>query len=299
MEAAQPFFKRGPSLLLRLVFFVLLSLILMVVDTHFKYLYEVRQTIAVVISPVQRLAYIPKKISDLVNDFFVAQNLADENLRLKQQHLVDSGKLQQFLALMAENEHLRKLLETSQRNKSKTIVAEIISVPPDPFSRRVTLDKGIKNGIQLGQVVIDNLGVVGQITRIYPWSSEVTLITDREHSVPVQIVRNGIRSVVFGTGKDKTLELQYMANNADIQNGDSLVTSGIDGTYPSGLPVALVSKIKRDASSAFASIFCTPVAGVDRNKQVLILFPRTNPETPVESIDVQSKDKGLEESGAP
>ena len=296
METTPQFFKHGPNPLVRLVFFILLSLTLMVVDTHFKYLYEVRQTIAVAIYPVQRLAYIPTTISDLINDFLVAQDLAEENARLQQQHLIDSGKLQQLSALMIENEHLRKLLESTPRNKSKAIMAEIRSIPRDPFNRTIVLDKGTKNNIQNGQVVVDDLGVIGQITRTYPWSSEATLITDKDHSVPVQILRNGIRSVASGTGKYKTLELNYMANNIDIQKGDLLVTSGIDSVYPSGLPVALVSNIKRDVSSTFAYIICTPVAGVDRNKQVLILSPQSNPESLAGSIDTQLEDKDLAEN---
>lgn len=301
METTPQFFKHGPNPLARLVFFILLSLILMAVDTHFKYLHEIRQIVSVVIYPVQRLAYLPTTVYDWANEFFVTQNLADENARLKQRHLIDSEQLQQLLALKAENEYLRKLLETPQRNKSKITLAEIISVPRDPFNRKIMLDKGIQNNIQSGQIVVDDLGVVGQITRSYLWHSEVTLITDKNHSVPVQIARNGIRSIAFGTGKYRTLELRYMASNIDIQDGDVLVTSGIDGVYPSGLPVALVSKIKRNnASHAFAYIVCTPIAGVDRNKQVLILSPPLpNPKDPTESesINIQLKDKEQEEIG--
>ncbi len=301
MESTPQFFRHGPSPLVRLVFFVLLSLILMAVDTHFKYLHEIRQTVAVVIYPVQRLSYLPTTIYDLVSELFVTQNLANEIAHLKQQHLVDSGQLQQLLALRSENEHLRKLLETTPRNKSKAIMAEILSVPRDPFNLKIMLDKGFQNGIQSGQVVVDDLGVVGQITRSYPWHSEVTLITDKDHSVPVQVLRNGLRSVASGTGKYRTLELHYMANNIDIESGDVLVTSGIDGVYPSGLPVALVSKIKRNnASHAFAQIACTPIAGVDRNKQVLILSPRLpSPEnlTGSESTDIQPNDKERKEIG--
>ena len=299
METTPQFFKRGPSSLTRLVFFVLLSLILMAVDTHFKYLHEIRQTIAVVIYPVQKLAFVTTTIYDLVTEFSVSRSLADENVRLKQQHLFDSGQLQQLLALRAENKHLRKLLKTTLRNKNKAIMAEIVSVPRDPFNRKIMLDKGIQSGIQTGQVVVDDLGVVGQITRTYPWLSEVTLVTDKNHSVPVQVVRNGLRSIASGTGKYRTLELRYMANNIDIQNGDLLVTSGIDGVYPSGLPVALVSKIKRNnAAHAFAHITCTPIAGVDLNKQVLILsLQLPSSENPTKSIDIQPNDKRRGEIG--
>ena len=298
METTPQFFKHGPSLLVRLAFFIQLSLALMVVDTHFKYLYEVRQTIAVVLYPIQNLAYLPTAISNLANNFFIARDLADENAHFKQQHLIDSGKLQQLSALTIENEHLRKLLEATQKNKSKAILAEIRSVPRDPFNLTVILDKGSQNGAQNGQVIVDHLGVIGQITHAYPWSSEATLITDKDHSIPVQILRNGLRSVASGTGKYKTLELNYMANNVDIQEGDQIVTSGIGGVYPSGLPVALVSKIKRDISSAFAYIICTTIAGVDRNKQVLILSPQTPPKSLMDSANIYLEDKESEKNDA-
>ena len=298
METTPQFFRHGPSLLVRLVFFIQLSLALMVVDTHFKYLYEARQTIAVALYPIQNLAHLPTAISNLANDFFITQDLADENARFKQQHLIDSGKLQQLSALTIENEHLRNLLEATQKNKSKTILAEIRSVPRDPFNLTVILDKGFQNGAQNGQVIVDHLGVIGQITHAYPWSSEATLITDKDHSIPVQILRNGLRSVASGTGKYKTLELNYMANNVDIQEGDQIVTSGIGGVYPSGLPVALVSKIKRDISSAFAYIICTTIAGVDRNKQVLILSPQLPPENLMDSANIYLEDKESEKNDA-
>ena len=298
METTPQFFRHGPSSLVRLAFFIQLSLVLMVVDTHFKYLYEVRQAITVALYPIQNLAYLPTAISNLANDFFIAQDLADENARFKQRHLIDSGKLQQFSALVTENEHLRKLLEATPRNKSKTIMAEIRSVPRDPFNLTIILDKGLQNGAQNGQVIVDNLGVIGQITRAYPWSSEATLITDKDYSVPVQILRNGLRSVASGTGKYKTLELNYMANNVDIQEGDQIVTSGIGGVYPSGLPVALVSKIKRDVSSTFAYIICTTIAGADRNKQVLILSPQFRPESLTDSADIYLEDKESEKNDA-
>ena len=298
METTPQFFRHGPSLLVRLVFFIQLSLALMVVDTHFKYLYEARQTIAVALYPIQNLAHLPTAISNLANDFFITQDLADENARFKQQHLIDSGKLQQLSALTIENEHLRNLLEATQKNKSKTILAEIRSVPRDPFNLTVILDKGLQNGAQNGQVIVDHLGVIGQITHAYPWSSEATLITDKDHSIPVQILRNGLRSVASGTGKYKTLELNYMANNVDIQEGDQIVTSGIGGVYPSGLPVALVSKMKRDISSAFAYIICTTIAGVDRNKQVLILSPQLPPENLMDSANIYLEDKESEKNDA-
>lgn len=292
METAPQFFRHGPGPLARLVFFALLSLLLMAIDTRFKYLPEIRQTIAVAIYPLQRLAHLPTAIYDQVSGLFVSRNLVDEIAYLRQQHLTDRGKLQRLLALEAENAQLRNLLEAGQRAESKTTMAEILYIPHDPFSRKAILDKGSQHDIQPGQVVVDDAGVVGQITRVYPWLSEVTLITDKDHAVPVQLVRSGLRSMVSGIGEDGTLELRYLAANADIQDGDLLVTSGIDGIYPPGLPVALVSKIESNAAYAFARITCTPAAGVNRNRQVLILSPLPPvPERPVEPIEIKPEDK--------
>lgn len=291
METAPQFFRHGPGPLTRLVFFALLSLLLMAIDTRFKYLPEIRQTIAVAIYPLQRLAHLPTAIYDQVSGLFVSRNLIGEIAYLRQQHLADQGQLQRLLALEAENAQLRNLLEAGQRAESKTTMAEILYIPHDPFSRKAILDKGRQAGIQPGQVVVDDAGVVGQITRVYPWLSEVTLITDKDHAVPVQLVRSGLRSIVLGTN-DGTLELRYLAANADIQDGDLLVTSGIDGIYPPGLPVALVSKIESNAAYAFARITCTPAAGVNRNRQVLILSPLPPvPERPVEPIETKPEDK--------
>ena len=298
MEMAPQFFRHGPSLLARLVFFVLLSLALMAADTRFKFLFEVRQAFALVIYPLQRLASVPTAIYDTINEFFVSQNLTDENMHLQQQRLVARGQLQQFGALQAENAHLRKLLETAQRLESKAIMAEILHVPRDPFNRKVILDKGSQSGIQPGQIVVDDVGVVGQITRNYPWLSEVTLITDKDHSVPVQVIRNGLRSVVSGTGKDGMLELRYLAVNTDIQEGDTLVTSGIDGVYPPGLPVAVVSKIERNPSYVFAHVTCTPAAAVGHHRQLLILSLLTPvTENPVEAIETMPERKKREKVG--
>lgn len=284
METTPRFFRHGPSLLARLVFFIMLSFMLMALDTRFRYLPEIRQAVAMVVYPLQKLAYLPSALySRLDSGVFVSQTLTDEVAALKQQHLVDRGSLQRLQALEAENSHLRKLLNATKQLENGFVLAEILSVPPDPFSRKAILDKGSQNHIQPGQVVVDDTGVVGQITRVYPLLSEITLITDKDHSVPVQSLRNGLRSVVSGTGASGVLELRYLATNADIQRGDVLVTSGIDGVYPPGLPVAQVSEIRSNITDAFARITCVPAAGVDRNRQVLILslLPPT-PAIPVE-----------------
>jgi rod shape-determining protein MreC len=300
MEMAPQFFRHGPSLLARLVFFVLLSLLLMATDARFKYLPEIRQAFAIIIYPLQNLANAPSAVYDAISEFFASQHLTVENEDLKQQHLIDHGQLQRLRALEAENAQLRKLLETAQRLESKAVMAEILHVPRDPFNRKVILDKGSQSGIQPGQVVVDDVGVVGQVTRNYPWLSEVTLITDKDHSVPVQVVRNGLRSVVSGTGKDGTLELRYVAVNTDIEEGDMLVTSGIDGVYPPGLPVAVVSKIERNPTYVFAQVTCTPAAGVGHYRQLLILsLPTSVTETknPAEAIEIKPEGRKRDKVG--
>jgi rod shape-determining protein MreC len=300
MEMAPQFFRHGPSLLARLVFFVLLSLLLMATDARFKYLPEIRQAFAIIIYPLQNLANAPSAVYDAISEFFASQHLTVENEDLKQQHLIDHGQLQRLRALEAENAQLRKLLETAQRLESKAVMAEILHVPRDPFNRKVILDKGSQSGVQPGQVVVDDVGVVGQVTRNYPWLSEVTLITDKDHSVPVQVVRNGLRSVVSGTGKDGTLELRYVAVNTDIEEGDMLVTSGIDGVYPPGLPVAVVSKIERNPTYVFAQVTCTPAAGVGHYRQLLILsLPTSVTETknPAEAIETRPEGRKRDKVG--
>jgi rod shape-determining protein MreC len=298
MEMAPQFFRHGPSLLARLIFFVVLSLVLMAIDTRFKYLAEIRQAFSTVIYPLQKLANAPSTLYGRVSEFFFNPNLVEENEQLKHRHLAESGQLQRLQALEAENAQLRKLLQASQRIEGQTAMAEILHVPRDPFNRKVMLDKGSQGGIQPGQVVVDDAGVVGQITRIYPWMSEVTLITDKDHSVPVQVVRNGLRSVVSGTGKEGALELRYVAVNTDIQEGDLLATSGIDGVYPPGLPVAVVSKIERNSTYVFARVTCTPAAGVGHNRQLLILSLLTPAvEIPAKVLEIKPEKKKREKIG--
>ncbi|WP_292996154.1 rod shape-determining protein MreC [Nitrosomonas sp.] len=275
METAPQFFRHGPGPFARLFVFALLSCLLIIGDTRFKYFPQLRQAIGVVIFPLQKIAYIPANIYDQVEEFIASFNLLEENIKLRQIYLENREQLLKLASLEAENIHLRNLLGAVQQIETKTrtkaVLAKILYTPRDPFNHKITLNKGSQHHIQLGQAVIDDKGIVGQITQLYPWSSEVTLLTDRDHSVPVQVVRNSLRSVVSGTGKNNQLELRYLSVNTDIQQGDQLVTSGIGGVYPPGIPVATVLRIERDPTGDFAQIISTPVAGVDRNRQVLIL----------------------------
>lgn len=267
-----PFFKRGPSLLTRLSFFAALSLILLYADARFHYMESMRKVVAVVLFPLQQLADVPGELGSRVGSFFVTQSsLQRDNERLARENFLNAGLLQTQQALIAENQHLRALLEMQERAEQSSVSAEILYFGRDPFGRKVIVDKGSSQDIEEGSAVVDDTGLIGQVSRAFPWTAEVALITDREQVVPVQIVRNGLRAVVFGMGYDGALDLRFMPVNAEIENGDVLVTSGIDGVYPAGLPVAVVSNIERNAAYPFAKITCTPTAGVNRHKQVLVL----------------------------
>ena len=278
-----PFFKRGPSLLTRFTFFSMLSVVLLVADARFNYLQVLRQTIATVVYPLERLSSVPGSLIVRVGEFFVTQSqLQRENEQLRRQELLNIGAMQVGKSLESENQHLRQLLGLRERLPREFIAAEILYSHRDPFTRRVVVDKGFQHGVKAGQAVVDEAGVVGQVTRVFAWVSEVTLVTDKEQAVPIQSVRSGLRGVTFGTGYDGSLELRFMPVNADIQNGDLLVTSGIDGTYPPGLPVAVVSNIERNAAYAFARITCTPTAGVTSFSQVLVVSTADQvPERPI------------------
>lgn len=277
-----PFFKTGPTPLARLLIFSALSLTLLVADARFNYLSPLRQIAGLIVYPLQRVAAAPAGIARRIGEYFVTQSsLREDNSRLVEEKLANAPGLQQLKALQAENRQLRELLATRERVKAYAKTAEILYAGRDPFSRKVVIDKGLNDDIKGGQAVVDASGVVGQITRIYPWLAEVTLITDKGQAVPVQNLRSGLRGVVFGTGQDGVLDLRFMPVNADVQNGDQLVTSGIDGTYPPGLPVAEVSSIERNAALMFARITCKPVAGVASYPYVLVLgWQRDVPEVP-------------------
>jgi rod shape-determining protein MreC len=294
-----PFFKTGPTPLARLLFFALLSLALLVADARFRYLETLREIAAVVIYPLQRIASAPASIARRAGEFFVTHSaLRADNARLARQSIENSAKLQQLEALQAENAHLRELLEARKRIGVKSMLAEVLYAARDPFTRKIVIDRGSQQQVLSGQPVIDQLGVIGQVTRVYPWLSEVTLITDKGQIVPVQNLRNGLRSVLAGTGNDGVLELKFTALSADFQNGDKLVTSGIDGVYPPGLPVAEVTNVERNAAYLFARITCKPLASVNNYAQVLIVSQERNiPERPEEKTEKPARGKKEKRGG--
>lgn len=292
-----PFFKRGPAPLARLSFYAGLSVALLFVDARFQTLEMVRKGVSLFTHPIQRAVQAPAVFLDNASEYFSSlTRFQDENGRLKRAQLDTATTLLRTQQLEAENERLRKLLDVKERRKTSGEVAEIIYAARDPFSRRVIVDKGQQNKVVAGQPVIDDVGVIGQVTRVFPYVSEITLITDKEQAVPVQIVRNGLRSVVFGLGNGQ-LELRFMPANADVQNGDLLVTSGLDGIFPAGLPVAKIIHIERDTSYSFARIHCVPVGGVENFGEVIILTPMEPRPLPAEIASEPATAKPSAKSG--
>lgn len=277
-----PFFNRGPSLYARLALFFVLSLALLFVDARYQYLDSVRNVVSILMYPVERLAALPVTVYRGVGDYLTTQgSLRAENDLLRKQRALDAAALQQLQVLQAENQQLRKFLELQPKVGYSTKATEIVYVERDIFRRKVFVDKGAQAGVQPGQPVVDDRGVVGQVSRVHPWLSEVTLVTDKDNMVPVQVQRSGVRTVVYGTGDSGELSVRYMPFSGDIQPGDVLVTSGIDGTYPAGIPVAKVNVVDRNPALPFARISCQPLGGADRHRQLLIVSSnQTLPERP-------------------
>ena len=235
-----PFFKRGPAPVALLCLYVALSLALLVVDARMQTLEVLRQALSMFTHPVQQFAHLPAQVFDNSGSYFASvARLQDDNAALKKIGLENVATLLRTQQLEVENERLRKLLGVKERQRASGQAAQILYAARDPYSRRIVIDKGQQDKVLAGQPVIDDAGIVGQVTRVFPFVAEVTLITDKEQAVPVQIVRTGLRSVVFGLG-DGQLELRFLPANADVQNGDLLVTSGLDGIFLPGFPVAKV-----------------------------------------------------------
>ena len=274
-----PFFKTGPTPLARLLIFSALSFAFLVADARFNYLSTLREIAAVILYPIQRIATAPASIAQRMGEFFVTHSsLREDNARLSRENFENGALLQQLEALKSENAQLRELLAARSRLDVEFVAAEVLYAARDPFTRKVIVDRGSQQEVRPGQAVIDNRGVVGQVTRVYPWIAEITLLTDKGQLVPVQNLRNGLRAILAGTGNDGVLELRFIPLNADFQNGDRLVTSGIDGVYPPGLPVAQVTHVERSAAQIFARITCVPLSGVASYAHVLIV--RGQRETP-------------------
>ena len=280
-----PLFRQGAPAFVKMALFALIAIALLVADSRMHTLGPIRQVINAMLYPLQRAALLPRSAINLVGDYFSSLSDLQKEIRtLQQQHLTNAQTLQQTQILSTENAHLRKMLAMREHSTVKSVLGEILYDAHDAFTRKIIVNRGTQDGVATGQPVIDDNGVIGQVTRAFPLTSEITLLTDKNQAIPVQVVRNGLRSVAYGRGQSGLLDMRFIPANADVQTGDVLVTSGIDGVYPAGLSVAKITQVETMASGTFGRILCQPLAGIDRNRQLLILLvdmsvqPRPAPE---------------------
>jgi len=259
----------------------------MVADARFEMLQPLRAAISTALYPLQWLVLQPLSLSQHFQGRLADMSTSEAQVRqLRDQLAEQRQRAQQTEQLNLENRRLRGILSLPEREIPGTVVAQVVYDAADPYTRKVVLDKGENQGVHVASPVIDELGVIGQVTRVFPLTSEVTLITDRDHAIPVVNARTGARGVAFGenTRNADALELRFMAANADVSAGDLLTTSGVDGVYPAGLPVARVNKVERRTEAVFARIECLPIAMVAGTHHVLVLLPTAQavPRPPAE-----------------
>jgi len=293
-----PFFHRGPSPLTRLTFFGLLSIALMFADTRFGYLEGIPTAVAVVLYPLQSAVQVPGEAVAYVAGYFASKSdLEAENASLQASLTAQAPAAQGYPMIVDENKRLKALLDVQARYPGRATAVGVLYTGRDPFTQKLFIDKGGDSGIKPGEAVIDEAGVVGQVTRVFPHMAEVTLVTDKDHAVPVKVERNGVRSVLYGAGAGRSPELRFMPPSADLQPGDRLLTSGLDGTYPAGLAVARVATVDRDTGQIFARITCAPMAGVDRSEHLLVIGQATAlPTRPSEPVEADTAKKGSRRS---
>ncbi|UUW74039.1 rod shape-determining protein MreC [Pseudomonas oryzihabitans] len=253
-----------------------LSVGVMVTDARFDYLKPVRSELALVLSPLYEVAGFPLRAWEGVSDQFSSRTeLMAENERLKAEQLLLQRRLQKLAALTEQNVRLRELLNSAALVDDKVLVGELIGVDPNPYTHRIIIDKGAKDGVFVGQPVLDASGLMGQVVEVMPYSARVLLLTDVTHSIPVQVNRNGLRAIAVGTGNPERLELRYVADTADIKEGDLLVSSGLGQRFPAGYPVATVSKVIHDSGQPFAVVRAIPTAKLNRSRYMLLVFSDT------------------------
>ncbi len=284
-----PLFKQGASARVKVVFFAVFAIALLVVDSRINSLVRVRQVVATALYPLQMLVLMPRDAVNQIASYFASTAALQKELTtLKQQQILQAQNIQQSTLLSTENSHLRRMLELKERTPGKSLAADILYDARDEYVRKIVMNKGSQHGVALGQPVIDERGVVGQVTRVFPLTSEVTLLTDKNQAIPVQVERSGMRSVINGRGRSGYLDMR-VTSNADIKLGDILVTSGLDGIYPAGLQVAKVAQVESKASTTFEVVLCTPLAGIEQHKQLLILLVATDQLAPPESEEERTK----------
>ncbi len=259
---------------MRLIAVSVVSIALMTADHKGRHLESLRGVLATIVYPLQYSVDLPIQVGTWLAETVTSRSeLLGENYRLRRENLRIHSRLEKYAELEAENRRLRSLLDSSIKVGDRVLIAELLSVDMDPFARRIVLNKGTRHGVYSGQSLIDSNGVMGQVVQAGPFSSNALLITDPSHALPVQVHRSGYRAVAVGTGPQNLLELLHIPNNADLRVGDLLVTSGLGRRFPSGYPVGHIISVERDRGRPFASVKVEPTARLERNREVLLVWP--------------------------
>ena len=267
----KPLFIRGPSLTLKLLLCLSMSTALMYGDHATDSLKPIRSTVATALGPIEWLASTPRHVTDIGHHLESRTDLLDENESLKQERLLLLGRMQKMAAIEAENSRLHGLLNSSKKLQQEMLIAEIQGTSNDPYRHHVKLNKGQLDGVFEGQPLIDARGILGQIVSVNMLSSSALIITDPNHSIPVEVNRNGLRTIVQGQGQLDRLSLPYLPANADIQVDDLLVSSGLGGRYPAGYPVAIITEIHHHPGEEFLEIYAKPAALTQHGREVLLV----------------------------
>ncbi|UVL84800.1 rod shape-determining protein MreC [Pseudomonas sp. B21-028] len=287
----------------RLLVLAVLSVALMVVDARFTLLKPVRSQMSLVLMEAYWIADLPQRLwQGVASQFGSRTELVAENEKLKTENLLLQGRLQKLAALTEQNVRLRELLNSSALVNEKVEVAELIGMDPNPFTHRIVINKGERDGVVLGQPVLDARGLMGQVVELMPYTSRVLLLTDTTHSIPVQVNRNGLRAIASGTGNPERLELRHVADTADIKEGDLLVSSGLGQRFPAGYPVAMVKEVIHDSGQPFAIVRAVPTAALNRSRYLLLVF--SDNRTPEErandaAVAQEAQDRQGGEAAAP
>ena len=265
-------FAVNPTAVLQLGLWGALSIALMTVDHRYHALDRVRDVLATVIYPLHILARLPTDGQNWLMEKWASRTaLLDENARLREKQILLNVQLQKLTTLEAENRRLRSLLESAVNTPERVLIAELLAVDFNPYRHHILLNRGRQHGLYVGQPVLDQHGIIGQIIRADPLTATAILITDPNHALPIQINRTGVRTLALGTGKLQELELPHIAHNEDVKVGDVLVTSGMGGRFPRGYPVGTVTAVEFDPGSPFARILAKPAAQLDRIREVMLL----------------------------
>jgi rod shape-determining protein MreC len=290
-----PYLYRGPSILARFIFFTLLSLLLLFVDTRYQHLEKLRTGIAVALYPLQQLTQWPRIAFQSIGVYFANKKaLEEQNAKLLRMLLDQSLLAQEAQTIRQKNTQLKELLQLQEQTARNTYAVEMLYDTRDPFVQRITVDKGQMQGIKEGSAVLDLYGVIGQITYVSLFTSEVTLLIEKNHTTPVQIERTGVRSVLYGMGAGAPMELRFVSPAADVRVGDRLVTSGLENVYPPGMAVATVTAINNDTEQSFVHITANPIAGVASSRYLLVVdaLEPMAPLPPPSSVKGKASDKG-------